>query len=90
MSYIAGTPGTVYLIDHNRSDKLKPSDDKDPHYAPHVIGSYFLAQAQGISVDGASQTVTVGSIANTSPTVFKNPNLSPDNSYELRLDPVKK
>lgn len=86
VSFIASTPGTVYVIDHNRSDKLKPNDPKDKHYAPRVIGSYLLEKGQGISVDGASQTITVGSYGNVTPTVFVNPNLSPDNSYELRID----
>ena len=86
VSYVAAEPATVYLIDHNRSDKLKPDDAKDKHYAPHVIGSYLLQTGQAVSVDGASQTVTLGGTGVSTPTVFKNPNLSSENSYELRAD----
>ena len=88
VSYIAAMPGTVYLIDHNRSDQLKPGDDK--HYAPHVIGTALLQKGQAITVDGGAQTITVGGTGNVAPTVFMNPNLSPDNSYELRIDPDTK
>ena len=84
VSYIATGPGTIYLIDHNRTDQLKPGDTK--HYAPHVIGSYLLQKGQAVAVDGASQTITVGGTGNVMPTVFKNPNLTSENSYELRLD----
>lgn len=85
VSYIANEPGTLYLIDHNRTDQLKPGDNK--HYAPHVIGSYRLIKGQAVTVDGSAQTIVVGATGVTSATEFKNPNLTAYNSYELRLDP---
>jgi hypothetical protein len=84
VSYIATTPGTLYLIDYSRFEKLRPNDDK--RYAPRVIGSYLLQKGQAVGVDGAAQTITIGGAGNVLPTVFKNPNLSPESSYELRLD----
>lgn len=87
VSYIATTPGTVYLIDYSRFDKLRPNDDK--RYAPRVIGSYLLIKGQAIAVDGASQSITVGGTGNVMPTVFMNPNLDSENSYELRFEAQK-
>ena len=81
VSYIADKPGTVYLIDWNRSDEIAKE-----HYAPHVIGNYVLRQGQGISVDGSTQMITLGSTGMVSPTVFKNQHLSTENSYELRFE----
>ena len=86
VSYVATEPATVYLIDHNRYDNLNPDKKDNKHYAPHVIGSYLLQTGQAVSVDGASQTITLGGTGISTPTVFKNPNLSSDNSYELRAD----
>lgn len=85
ISYIANEPGTIYLIDHNRSDQLKAGDKK--HYAPHVIGSYRVVPGQSVTVNGESQTIVVGATETVTATLFKNPNLNAANSYELRLDP---
>ena len=81
VSYIAARDGTAYLIDWNRSDEIANKGQ----YAPHVIGNYMLKQGQGINLDGSAQTVTVGGYGSTTPTVYKNPHLSSENSYEIRF-----
>ena len=84
VTYRADTNGVAYIIDWNRFDM----EAKD-RYAPHVLKTAMLLKGQSISVDADTQTITIGSIANTTPTVFTNKNLNPDHTYEIRMDTTK-
>ena len=76
--------GTAYVIDWNTFNR----EAKDK-YAPKVIKTAMVLTGQTITVDAATQTITIGAIGNTTATVFTDKNLSPDHTYEIRLDTTK-
>ncbi|MGN6727799.1 MAG: hypothetical protein ACTHLZ_17905 [Tepidisphaeraceae bacterium] len=84
VSFRAASNGTAYVIDWNTFNR----EAKDK-YAPKVIKTAMVLTGQTITVDAATQTITIGAIGNTTATVFTDKNLSPEHTYEIRLDTTK-